>query len=168
MPNGQFNPLATLATSARQLNEQANQVVKSLGDSFTQTTNQLLASAAQGLPPLPPLPGATQGNGSKNGNGNGNGGNPGNGNGGALPSLRQLVPAQALQAVSQVEDVVIPVGFPRPSQVLLGARPRRQAMEQPPGDQPPALVGRPGMGVGGLNGRTEAKRPGKALGVQAN
>ena len=158
MPNGQFNPLATLATSARQLNEQANQVVKSLGDSFTQTTNQLLASAAQGLPPLPPLPGATQGNGSKNGNGNG----------GALPSLRQLVPAQALQAVSQVEDVVIPVGFPRPSQVLLGARPRRQAMEQPPGDQPPALVGRPGMGVGGLNGRTEAKRSGKALGVQAN
>jgi len=156
MPNGQFNPLATLATSARQLNEQANQVVKSLGDSFTQTTNQLLASAAQGLPPLPPLPGATQGNGSKNGNG------------GALPSLRQLVPAQALQAVSQVEDVVIPAGFPRPSQVLLGARPRRQAMEQPPGDQPPALAGRPGMGVGGLNGRTEAKRPGKALGVQAN
>jgi hypothetical protein len=113
---------------------------------------------------LPPLPGTTQANGSKNGNGNG--GNPGNG--GALPSLRQLVPAQALQAVSQVEDVVIPVGFPRPSQVLLGARPRRQVMEQPPGDQPPALVGRPGMGVGGLNGRTEAKRSGKALGVQAN
>jgi len=24
------------------------------------------------------------------------------------------------------------------------------------------------MGVGGLNGRTEVKRPGKALGVQAN
>ena len=167
MPNGQFNPLATLATSARQMNEQANQVVKSLGDSFTQTTNQLLASAAQGLPPLPPLPGMTQGNGSKNGNGS----NPGNGNGGPFPSLQQLVPAQALQAVSQVEDVVFPAGFPRPSQVFLGAaRPKRQTMEQPPAEhaQPPAMAGRqPGLGVGGLNGHAESKRPGKALGIQA-
>lgn len=160
MANGQFNPLATLATSARQLNEQANQVVKSLGDSFTQTTNQLLASAAQGLPALPPLPGA-QGN---PGNGRGN---PNGAPNGGFPQLQQLIPAPALQAVSQVEDVLLPPGVPRPSQALLGARPRRQVMEQPPAEQPaPAAPGRqPGMGVGGLN--SESRRPSRALGVQA-
>lgn len=123
MPNAQFNPLATLATSARQLNEQANQAVKSLGDSFIQTTNQLLATAAQGLPPLPPLPGAQATN-PVNSRGNPNGGNqfP------QLPTPQQLIPAQALQAVSQVEDVLLPPGIPRPSQALLQAtRPRRPA-----------------------------------------
>jgi hypothetical protein len=138
MPNAQFNPLATLASSARQLNEQANQVVKSLGDSFTQTTNQLLASAAQGLPPLPPLPGAQASN-PGNSRGNPNGGNqfP------QLPTPQQLIPAQALQAVSQVEDVLLPPGIPRPSQALLqAARPRRPAPapEQPPPAQPAAAA----------------------------
>ncbi len=128
MANGQFNPLATLATSARQLNEQANQAVKSLGDSFTQTTNQLLATAAQGLPPLPPLPGAQASN-PGNGRGNSNGGS-------GLPQLQQLIPTQALQAVSQVEDVLLPPGIPRPSQTLFqAARPRRQA--PPPEETPP-------------------------------
>ena len=48
MPNGQqpFNPLAAVASTVRQVNEQLNQSAKALGDSFTQTTNQLLATAA--------------------------------------------------------------------------------------------------------------------------
>lgn len=160
MPNGQFNPLATLATSARQLNEQANQVVKSLGDSFTQTTNQLLASAAQGLPALP-LPGAQSGNpGHSRGNPNGapNGG---------FPALQQLIPAQALQAVSQVEDVLLPPGIPRPSQALLqatGARPRRAAPAMEEAAPAAAPVTR--VGVAGVEG-ANARRAGRALGIQA-
>jgi hypothetical protein len=163
MPNGQFNPLSTLATSARQLNEQANQVVKSLGDSFTQTTNQLLASAAQGLPALPPLPGAQASN---PGNSRGN---PNGAPNGGFPQLQQLIPAQALQAVSQVEDVLLPPGIPRPSQTLLqatGARPRRPAPmpaeEAPAAPAAPARVGVT-AGVEGAN----ARRAGRALGVQA-
>ncbi len=172
MPNGQFNPLATLATSARQLNEQANQVVKSLGDSITQTTNQLLASAAQGLPALPPLPGAqasNPGNNPGNHRGNPNGGNPNGAPNGGFPTLQQLIPAQAIQAVSQVEDVLLPPGLPRPSQALLqatGAKPRRQA-PAPAAESPaaPATSARVGVtaGVEGAN----ARRTGRALGIQA-
>ena len=165
MPNGQFNPLTTLANSARQINEQANQVVKSLGDSFTQTTNQLLASAAQGLPALP-LPGAQSGN-PGNSRGNPNGGNPNGAPNGGFPTLQQLIPAQALQAVSQVEDVLLPPGLPRPSQALLqatGARPRRQA-PAPAAETPAATPTRVGVtaGVEGAN----ARRTGRALGIQA-
>ena len=162
MPNGQFNPLATLATSARQINEQANQVVKSLGDSFTQTTNQLLSSAAQGLPPLP-LPGAQSSNPGHSR------GNPNGASNGGLPTLQQLIPAQALQAVSQVEDVLLPPGLPRPSQAFLGAaRPRRPA---PPTEEvaPTTAATRPRAtpGVEGAQSPTTARRPSRALGVQA-
>jgi hypothetical protein len=156
MPNGQFNPLATIASSARQLNEQANQAVKSLGDSFTQTTNQFLASAAQAAPPLPPLPGAQQGSHSR-GNPNGPNQFP------QLPTPQQLIPAQALQAVSQVEDVLLPPGIPRPSQALLQAtRPRRPApppeeAAAPPQPPMPARADRI-AGVSEIGARPTANR----------
>lgn len=166
MPNGQVNPLAALASSARQINEQANQVVKSLGDSFTQTTNQLLTSAAQGLPALPPLPGAQQQS-SHNQRGNPNGPNqfP------QFPGPQQLIPTQALQAVSQVEDVILPPGLPRPSQALLqaaGVRPRRAPA--PPMEEVPPVAAEPRRVIPGVEGAqvpATARRPSRALGIQA-
>ena len=157
MPNGQFNPLATLATSARQINEQANQAVKSLGDSFTQATSQLLTTAAQGMPPLPPLPGAQNNPGPRS--------NPGPfANGGGFP---QLLPPQALQAVSQVEDVAFPAGFPKPTQVLglRRARVAPQPAEQPaPASTPLVTAARPAAALG-VEGQDGVARP-RALGVQ--
>lgn len=96
------NPLVAIANTARTFNEQANTTVKALSDSITQASNTVLTGLAQGLPGLPGL----------------GGGNPGRGNthnGGAVNIAQQL-----LAPFSQLEDVLLPPGLPRPSQVLLG------------------------------------------------
>ena len=126
----QFNPLEPLATAARQFNEQANLAVRGLGDTLTQTANTLLQVPAQ-LPLALPLPngvGGRRNNPGHNGNPNGN---P-NSNG-IFPALNQLVPTQALQPLTQVEDVIIPAGLPRPTRVLLDALgpARRRVVEEP-------------------------------------
>jgi hypothetical protein len=124
----QFNPLEPLTTAARQFNEQANLAARGLGDSLTQTANTLLQVPAQ-LPLALPLPNGVGGRRNNPGNSNGN---P-NGGGQLFPALDQLVPTQALQPLTQVEDVVIPAGLPRPTRVLLDALgpPRRRVVEEP-------------------------------------
>ena len=171
MPNGQIvNPLAALATTARQVGEQANATLKGLGDSLTQTTSQLLATAAQapGLPGLPGLPagipGLTAARGSSHrGNPNGNQ---------LFPTPQQLVPAGLLQAFSGIEDVVIPRGLPRPSQVLLGVTPARRpgapVAEVPVTPMVPvAVTERVAAGVEGAQRPAAIRRPSRALGIQA-
>lgn len=111
----QFNPLAPLAgvaTAARQGLEQVNVTNKALSDGFTSTLTNLLAN-------VPII-------------GNGGGGNPGNPNGGqpaglGLPGLQTLFPAGAVQAISSLEEVAIPQGLPRPTQLLGLTRARRRA-----------------------------------------
>ena len=137
MPNGQqFNPLATLASSARVMGEQANTAIKSLGDAFSQSTSQLLSTAAQAVPPLPGAPGGQQGN-------------PNRGNPGPQAQLPSLIPTQALRAFSQVEEIVLPKGLPRPSAALLqaaGVQPApaaaREPAPTPPAPPPPTAVSR--------------------------
>jgi len=126
MPD-EFNPIAPLANGLRQINEQANIAAKGMGDSVTQAANSLLTAVASGLPALPGLPG-NKGN------------NPGNPNGGKgiFPTLDQIVPTEMVLALSKVEDVILPQGFPRPSAALAeatGQRPRRPAADRP---APPA------------------------------
>ena len=134
MPNEvPVNPLAALFSSVRAMGEQANVSIKGLGDGLAQGVNQLLATAAQAAPPLPGLP---MGQGNPGPRGNPNGGNP---NGGKLPSL---IPTAALQAIKQVEDVVLPKGFTGPAAALLvatGAQPApaREPLRQPAAAPPP-------------------------------
>lgn len=112
----QFNPLAPLsgvATAARQGIEQLNVTNKALSDGVATTVTSLLSS-------LPII-----GNGGGNPNGNPNGGQaaglPG------LPGLATLFPAGVTQAISSLEEVVIPAGAPRPTQLLGLTRTRRRA-----------------------------------------
>ncbi len=96
------NPLMAVASTVRQVTEQANTTVKSLQDNITNTANQLIQSVASGAPKLPGIPGlGTRGNG-----GNSNGGNQ------AFPTPQQLL-ATPLQAITQAEDVILPRGAPR-------------------------------------------------------
>lgn len=89
-------------------------------------------------PGSPPLPGGQNSN-PGHIRGNPNGGSPAlpqlfpSGNGAnvsatGVPTLQQLFPPGAVQAVSQVEEVVIPSGLPRPSQVLLGPGPGAKSL----------------------------------------
>lgn len=113
------NPLTAIANTARTFNEQANVTLKSLSDTVTQASNNLLTGLAQGLPGLPALGGGNPGR-----------GNP-NGGAAAVPSIQTL-----LAPFSQLEDVLLPPGLPRPSQVLLGTAPRpRPAAATPPANE---------------------------------
>ena len=94
------NPIAAVANAAKTLTEQANVTVKGLSDGLTQATSQILTQAAQGLPGLPALGGQ---------------GTPARANGGPLAGLAQIV-----APFTQLEEVILPKGLPRPSQLLLG------------------------------------------------
>lgn len=158
MPNGQIvNPLAALANTARQIGEQANNTLQGVGNSLTQATSQLLATAAKGpgLPGLPlrlpGIPGLGGGGGSTH-RGNSNG-----------------FPAGLISAFTGIEDVVIPRGLPRPSQVLLGlGGPKKTAeVEEPAAPVPPAPAATVTPGVEGAQRPTELQRPSRALGIQS-
>ena len=97
------NPVALAANTVRQLGETANQTVQSLGNQLAATSSTLLSGLAGGSGPLA-LPGISGANG-----------------GGLLPAPQQLVPTQALQALSQLENAVLPAGLPRPAAMLLQA-----------------------------------------------
>ncbi len=92
MSNGQFNPIAAPLQALKQFGEQANMGIQSLGTGLAQTTSQALDTIMAAAPALPGVPGAGV-------------------RGVGLPSL---MPAQLQQAISQVENVIIPQGLPRP------------------------------------------------------
>lgn len=115
-------PLAPLANTARTVTEQLNVTNKALSDSVATTAGQLLTSLSQGIPGL-------------GGNGNTHNGNPNGGQAAGLPGLAALFPAGAIQAVSQLEEVIIPAGIPRPSALLTGVT--GAPARQPVTDQPP-------------------------------
>lgn len=156
------NPVALAANTLRTLGDGGTQAISQLGNQLTRAASQLLGGVAGGpggvpLPlGLPALPGiAANGNGAANGPL-------------GLPGLQQLVPIQAIQALGQLENAVVPPGLPRVSALLLGIA---QPAAAPTPDIPTVETGlrpaaRPGTGVGveGLNG---ASRTGRVdVGVQ--
>lgn len=138
MPNGIPDPFSAL----RQLGEQAQVGLKQLGDTVATGASQMLGTlgaplrGGAGALRLPGLPGLTS-----------NPGNPGNPNnlGGLLAPL-----TAPLQMVSQLEEVAIPRGMPRPAAQLLrsirGAAPA--PTPAPPAEPTPTpAAARPTTGV---------------------
>ncbi len=118
-----MNPISLAANTARQGGETLNQTVQSLQNSVAQTSSTVLQGLAAGVPSLP-LPGIAAAP------------------GGGLP-----VPTQALQALSQLENAVLPAGVPGPAGALL----RAVAPGQPP-------AGGNGNGNGQMGGPTPENR----------
>ncbi len=103
MANGTLpNPLAAPLTTLKQIGEQANLSIQSLGTGFAKTASQGLDALISGTPALPGLPG-------------------GQAVGGGFPSPASLMPANLQQALSQIENVIIPPGMPKPSSIIPGA-----------------------------------------------
>jgi hypothetical protein len=155
------NPVALAANTIRQLGETANQTVMTLGNQFAQTNSQILRAVATGAPPgplaLPLLNGLAPG-------ANANPGHNGNPNGAGPFGLP--VPTEALRALGQLENSILPQGLPRPSAILLAAangRPPAEAVEE--ATRPPTEPARFGaqVGVEGLNG---LDRRGSRTGIQ--
>jgi len=117
---GQANPLTAPLTVIKQIGEQASSSIQSLGTGLTSIASQGLETLITGVPALPGVPGAPAAA-------------PG------LPSPERLMPANLQQALTQVENLLIPPGLPRPSQAL-GAAPtptptptaNAQGAERPP------------------------------------
>lgn len=126
MPNGTIpNPLAAPLTTLKQIGEQTNQAIQSLGIGMARSASQGVDALITGAPPIPGLPGAPAVAG--------------------LPTPQQLLPANLAQALGQIENVLIPPGMPRPSQAMRGVVPTPPApTPAPPQPQPvtPAVTGR--------------------------
>lgn len=124
MPNGP-NPLTAPFSTLKQIGEQANVAIQSLGTGMARAASQGFDALASGAPPLPGVPGAA--------------GAP------QLPSPQALMPANLQATLSQIENVVIPAGLPRPSQ--MAGQPAFQPPAQPPAAPAPppggqAITGR--------------------------
>lgn len=113
----QQNLLTAPLSAIKQMGEQANVTIQSMGTGMTRATSQVLDSLMGGLPALPGMPG-------------GNAGAPA-----GLPTPQTLMPANLQQALGQVENLLIPPGLPRPSQVLTGVV---QPPPAPPAEEAPA------------------------------
>lgn len=107
MPNQIANPFAAPLGLLKQIGEQANVTIQSFGTSMSQAASSGLDMLMGAAPPLPGVPGNTAAR---------LAGPP------QLPSLQQLLPANLAQALTQIEQVAIPAGLPRLSQ-MMGARP---------------------------------------------
>lgn len=114
----QLNPFTAPLSAIKQMGEQANVAIQSLGTGMTRATSQTLDALMGGLPGLPGMPGA-----------------PAPARNAGLPTPGGLMPANLTQALSQVENLLIPPGLPRPSQVLAGVTP-----PTPPPPTPPAAA----------------------------
>jgi len=118
MPNGLQNPFTAPLTMLKQVGEQASAAISGMGTSMTQAASQGLDSLIAGAPPVPGAPGVAPA--------------PG------VPTPTQLMPANLQQALGQVENLIIPPGLPRPSQVF-----QPQPTPPPPPTPPPTNQGAP-------------------------
>ena len=153
------NPLALAANTLRQIGESGTQAVSSLGNGVAQTASTLLRGLGNGAPALPlglpALPGL-----------GGNGAAAGAGPLG-LPAIGQLVPVQAVQAISTLENAVVPPGLPRVASLLMSALGVNGAPTPEPAPVETGIIreDRSGARVGleGLNG---VRQPSRDLGIQ--
>ncbi|KKM83050.1 hypothetical protein LCGC14_1313270 [marine sediment metagenome] len=102
------NPLTAPLSALKQIGEQTNVAIQSMGTGLTRATSQTLDALVGGFPPLPGMPGAQA---------RVTTGLPG------FPGPGALLPANLQQALGQVENLLIPPGLPRPSQVFTGVVP---------------------------------------------
>lgn len=109
MPNGPLNPLVAPLQAMKQIGEQANMGIQSLGTGLAQTASMGLDTLMSAAPALPGVPGVAAG----------------------VPGVPGL-PNNIKQVLSQVENVIIPAGLPRLSQMA----PQPPAQQQPPAPQP--------------------------------
>jgi hypothetical protein len=120
MANGITNPLAAPLTTLKQIGEQANVSIQSLGTGMARAASQGLDSLIQGTPALPGLPAA-------------------GGQAAGLPSLKNLMPANLTQALSQIENVLIPPGLTKPSALVKGMTPTPTPTPTPTETPTPAV-----------------------------
>lgn len=122
----QINPLTAPLTMLKQVGEQANAAIASVGTSMSMAASQGLDTLIAGVPPLPGVPGVAA--------------VPG------VPTVPSLLPANLQQALGQVENLLIPPGLPRPSQAFRAAPTLTPTPPAPPtqGAQPtpPAMAQR--------------------------
>lgn len=105
MANGTMpNPLAAPLTTLKQIGEQANMSIQSMGTGLARVASQGLDSLITGTPALPGLPSA-------------------GGQVAGLPNIQKLLPTNLTQALSQIENVIIPPGLTKPSALISGAAP---------------------------------------------
>ena len=97
MANGSVNPLTAPLQALKQVGEQANMGLQQLGAGMAQAASTGLDSLMAAAPPLPGVPGVAAGQ---------------------FPTPASLMPGNLGQALSQVENILIPAGLPRPSQAL--------------------------------------------------
>ena len=117
--NQQLNPFTAPLSVIKQIGEQAHQSIAAVGNSMSQAASGTLDTLMGGLPGFPGVPGAPA---------------PAAGrNAGLLP--QQLMPANLQQALRQVENLLIPPGMPRLSQMVTGMPP---AAPPPPPPAAPA------------------------------
>lgn len=115
MANQPLNPFTAPLSVLKQIGEQANASIQAVGTSMSQAASGTLDALMGGLPGLPGVPGAPA---------------PAAGrNAGLLP--QQLMPANLQQALSQVENLLIPPGMPRLSQMVTGRPPAPTPPEAP-------------------------------------
>ena len=117
----QVNPLTAPLSALKQIGEQTSAAIQQVGTGMASAASQTLDAFIAGAPPLPGLPGA-----------------PGVA---ARPNQLQpnLLPANLQQALSQVENILIPPGLPRPTQIMRGVVPTPPpAPAAPPAEAPPA------------------------------
>jgi len=119
MPPQPVNPFTAPLTMLKQVGEQTSAAIASVGTGMTQAVSQGLDAIILGVPGLPGLPGAPARAG--------------------LPTPQQLMPANLQQTLTQVENLLIPPGLPRPSQVLKAA--------PAPAPQTPPPAGAPAQGA---------------------
>jgi len=114
----QINPLTAPLTMLKQVGEQANAAIASVGTSMSMAASQGLDTLIAGVPPLPGVPGVAA--------------VPG------VPTVPSLMPANLQQALGQVENLLIPPGLPRPSQAF-----RAVPTPTPPPPTPAAVTPTP-------------------------
>lgn len=118
----QVNPLTAPLSALKQIGEQANAAIQQVGTGFATATSQGLDALIAGVPPLPGVPGVP--------------GVPARAPG--IPTPQQLLPANLQQALSQVENLLIPPGLPRPTQIMKGVVPTPTPAPPAPPEAPPA------------------------------
>lgn len=119
MPNAIASALAAPFSSLKQLNSQAVNSVNSLNTGLITSLNQGLDALSAGAPP--PLPGI-------------------GGQQAAFPTPASLMPANLSESLSNIENVLIPAGFPKLSQAV---SPAAQQQEKAPPSTPAQSQGQP-------------------------
>lgn len=117
----QVNPLTAPLSALKQIGEQTSAAIQQVGTGMASAASQTLDAFIVGVPPLPGLPGA-----------------PAVAPGVLTSNPNQLLPANLQQALSQVENILIPPGLPRPTQIMRGIIPiPPPAPAAPPAEVPP-------------------------------